>query len=345
MNARNHFGGQPDPRDLERNSRLAHWLQEILAIPPRATKTDVASLHDDGARLGEEYHPEFYVQLPDFVMALLSNDVQAALHYAPLLYHLIGCSTCHAAYLETYDALRATMQPDELHIRAGQNTSSMATTPPRMVVYLCQLLISQAEAVLRQARHEHTNNDAWARSLLQQAIHISAHIAQSTMRQRALRDLVEVATLFDGARGPVEQSPTAHSYAPVMSGANGTRSARITRGADTLQRPGSQAVIYLQAGTLPGMITQHEQTLELHLEGLDQQWRGRYVTIAVPLGALLEPVRWSGGNPRAIRSHGPVDEHGTLRTALGETDLQLSKAEDRNLLEAMFKKMDVQPTD
>jgi len=63
-----------------------------------------------------------------------------------------------------------------------ESTHSMATTSSRMLVYLCRLLINQAETVLREARHKHSDNDAWARSLLQQAIQISSHLMQSTLR-------------------------------------------------------------------------------------------------------------------------------------------------------------------
>ena len=93
------------------------------------------------------------------------------------------------------------------------------------------------------------------------------------------------------------------------------------------------------------MITQAGNMLELHLRDLELKLRGHYVSISVPLGSLLEPVRWLGGNPRAIRSTVPVDEHGTLRTPLGETELRLSNTEERNLLEAMFLKLDVRLAD
>jgi len=56
-------------------------------------------------------------------------------------------------------------------------------------------------------------------------------------------------------------------------------------------------------------------------------------------------VRWIGGNPHAIRSQVPVGEDGTLTTPLGSTDLRLSEPEDHNLLEAMFKKLDVRSAD
>ena len=61
--------------------------------------------------LDSNYHIHFYQQLPDFVMALLHNDAQAMLQYADLLYHLAGCSECHTAYLELYDALRGAVYP------------------------------------------------------------------------------------------------------------------------------------------------------------------------------------------------------------------------------------------
>jgi hypothetical protein len=63
------------------------------------------------------------------------------------------------------------------------------------------------------------------------------------------------------------------------------------------------------------------------------------------LGSLLEPVRWRGGNPRAIRSTGPVLPDGTLVTPLGLTDLLLQNTEERNLLEAMFLLIEVRALD
>ena len=86
---------------------------------------------------------------------------------------------------------------------------------------------------------------------------------------------------------------------------------------------------------------QNGPVLELQLKDLQETLRGRYVTISVVLGALLEPVRWHGGDPRAIRSTGPVQMDGTLVTPLGETDLTLQNAEERNLLEAIFLLIEV----
>jgi hypothetical protein len=210
------------------------------------------------------------------------------------------------------------------------------------LVYMCQLLINQAAEVLREARHDHSDNDAWARSLLQQAIYFSSHLMQSSQRQRALQDLVEVATFFDDTT-----IPAANSYLPVLSAGSGSRQGKIRRRAETLGRPNEEAAIYLQSGLSKqeGTITQNQDILELHLESLDQELRGQFLLISIPFGSLLEPVRWIGGNPRAIRSKVPVGEDGTLTTPLGTTGLQLSNPEDHNLLEAMFTKLDIRPAD
>jgi hypothetical protein len=322
---------------------MAQWLQQVLATTPQHSKTELAAITDDRGQFGDEYHTEFYQQLPDFVLALLNNDTQeATIHFAPLLFHLIGCPICHAAYLEIYDAMRATMQIDQVHTPVAEWPQSMATTSTRTLVDTCQLLINQAAAVLRQGRHGHTDNDAWARSLLQQAIYLSSHLMQSTLRQRALRDLVEVATVFDDAT-----TPTTQSYTPMLYIASGSRHSKIIRRAETLGRRAGQDTIYLQSGLseIEGTITQSEEILELHLEDLRQELRGRFLSISIPLGSLLEPVRWIGGNPHAIRSQVPVGEDGTLTTPLGSTELRLSNPEDHNLLEAMFKKLNVRTAD
>ena len=347
INKREHSEGSPVSRNRDQYALLARWLQELLAAPPGQVGAEAVSMHEGETRVEGNYHPQFYAQLPDFVMALLKNDSQATLRYAPLIYHLIGCRTCHTAYLEIYDAMRVATQLDipSIEVDVDEETHAMATTPARMVEYLTELLINQAEAVLRQARHDHENNDAWARSLLQQAIQISSHIMQGSMRQHALRKLVDVATMCDDTSDAAEQGPVSLSYASLSGAGNGSRHARTSRGAGALQRPESQQAIYLQSGTLTGVITQHEQTLELHLVDLEKGLWGHHVYISVLLGSLLEPVRWYGGNPRAIRSQVPVDAHGSLRMPLGETDLHLSKAEDRHLLETMFKKLDVRLAD
>ncbi len=345
-NGRNQPGGSPNPRNQGKNVQLAHWLQELLAAPPGQAKTETVSSGDDGELAGN-YHPQFYIQLPDFAMALLKNESQATLRYAPLIYHLIGCRTCHTAYLEIYDAMKAAIQPNipTVEVEQDEEMHSMVNVPVRMVELLCELLIDQAGALLRQSRHDHMDNNTRARALLQQAIYISLHIKQNTMRQHALRNLVEVASLVNTTPDPLEQNPAAHSFASLVGSGNGSRNARVLRSVHTLQRPESQQVIYLQSGQLSGAITQHENTLELHLVDLGKELRGHYINISVLLGTLLEPVRWYGGNPRAIRSQAPVDADGSLTTPLGETELSLSSAEDRYLLEALFKKLDVRPAD
>jgi hypothetical protein len=338
---KNNFDSSSDIRN--KNLPLAQWVQQVLATTPQKPKPELVSITDHGEQFGDEYHIEFYQQLPDFSLALLKNDTQATIHYAPLLFHLTGCPTCHAAYLEIYDAMREAVGTDESYTPVGQWSQSMANTSTRMLVYLCRLLINQAEEILRQARREHIDNDALARSLLQQAIYISSHFMQSTLRQRALQDLVKVATLFDDSA-----TPATHSYSPVLSAGGGSRhGSKVRRRAETLERPSGQNAIYLQSGLseLEGTITQNQDTLELHLENLGQELRGHFLTISVPLGSLLEPVRWIGGNPHSLRSQVPVSEDGTLTTPLGYTDLRINNPEDHNLLEAMFKKLDVRPAD
>ena len=322
---------------------LAQWLQQILATTPQHPKAELATITDIGGKFEDTYHLEFYRQVPDFVQALLNNATQKdVIRFGPLVFHLIECPTCHAAYLEIYGSMRATLGIDEAHTSTSTLPQSIATTSTRVLVYMCQLLIIQAAEVLREARHDHSDNDAWARSLLQQAIYLSSHLMQSTQRQRALQDLVEVATFFDDTT-----TPAAHSFLPVLSTGSTSRQGKIRRRAETLGRPNEEVAIYLQSGLSKqeGTITQNQGILELHLESLDQELRGQYLLISIPFGSLLEPVRWMGGNPRAIRSKVPVGEDGTLTTPLGSTDLQLSNPEDHNLLEAMFTKLDIRSAD
>ena len=320
---------------------LAQWLQQILATTPQLPQAELATIKENVGQFGDEYHLAYYRQLPDFVHALLNNATQAdIIRFGPLVFHLIGCSSCHAAYLEIYDAMSATIGIEEEHTSTSPLPQSIATTSTRVLVFICQLLINQAAEVLREARHENSDNDAWASSLLQQAIYLSRHLMQSTQRQRALQDLVEVATFFEDTT-----TPAAHSYLPVLSTGSGSRQGKIRRRAETLGRPEGQTAIYLQSGLSKheGSITQNQHVLELHLEDLGQELRGRFLIITIPFGSLLEPVRWIGGNPSAIRSQVPVGEDGSLSTPLGSTDLQLSNPEDHNLLEAMFTKLDIRP--
>lgn len=324
----------------DETSRLAQWLQQILKTIPQAERAPTAEQQDELELLFDgDYHLRFYQQLPDFIMALLENDGRATLHYAPLLFHLAGCSECHNAYLDLYDAMRAAVHPREPRPMLGQGTRTLGATPPRMLKHLCQVLISQAEAVLLQARHDRINENDAARSLLQLAMRISAHITQSNVRHQALHDLVRVATLFDGAHA--DPAAAGRSiYTPSL--VTGKRTVRRTETPACLpEMAQEQQAIHLQARSLAGKITQRENTLELHLSNLDETLRGQYVFLSVPLGGLLEPVRWLGGNPRAIRSTTSVDASGALTTPLGETELRLSNAEERNLLEVMFLRLEV----
>src|ERR1051326_64068 len=109
------FEGASDPRGEYGN--LARWLADVLdtssqveeQIPAR--KPGDAKLEQLELQLGSNYHLRFYQQLPDFIMALLSQEPDATIRYAPLLYHLAGCHDCHQAYLELYDALDAAVHP------------------------------------------------------------------------------------------------------------------------------------------------------------------------------------------------------------------------------------------
>lgn len=346
MNDHNQFEERADPHT--RYEKLALWLQEVLRVPLQR-KTLPAEVGEAQLELllESDYHLHFYQQLPDFVMALLNNDPMAALHHAPLLYHMAGCHECHSGYLELYDALRYAIQPQRPRSTLGQGTRTLAATPQRMLGHLCQTLISQAEAVLQQARHDHRDSDVTARRLLQLAITLSAHIAQSHVRRTALHDLVRVALLFEGPSPPRTEEPGVHAYAPSLTGAGGMRGGRKTlRHVEMLTRSSHQEqsivpIIHLQSRSLEGSITQHGAMLELHLQELDESLRGQYVTVSVLLGTLIEPVRWIGGNPHAIRSPVPVDASGGLTMPLGETELQLDRPEDHNLLETIFLRIDI----
>lgn len=345
MNDHNQFEGSTHPQT--HYEKLAFWLQEVLRRPLQTKPLPDLATGETHLELllGSDYHLHFYQQLPDFVMALLTNDPMAAVHYAPLLYHMVGCQQCHTGYLELYDAMRYAIQPQRPRSTLGQGTRTLAALPQRMLGHLCQTLISQAEAVLQQARHDHSNDDVTARGLLQLAISISSHIAQSHIRRFALQDLVRVALIFEGPSPPSHEDPNIHAYVPSLVGTGGMRGGRKTvRHAELLTRSPrhEQPVIHLQSQALEGSITQRGSMLELHLQDLEESLRGRHVTVSVLLGTLIEPVRWVGGNPHAIRSSMPVDAAGALIMLLGETELRLDKPEDHNLLEAVFLRTEIQ---
>lgn len=336
------FEGAPNPDNEYKN--LARWLTHVLGTPDQEEdissppSTTMTRLH---LLPGSTYHIRFYQQLPDFVMALLQNDPRATVHYGPLLYHLVGCQSCHQGFLELYDALEAAIHPRGARSTPGPETvRSLEATPPRMLAHVCQALISQAEAILLQARRDHVDQDNAARALLQLAMKISSRISQGIVRRQALQDLVRVATLFDGPSGPVQETPGTRTYTPLLTTAGGVRGPQ----AGTLERPElNEPTLLIQSQELEGRIVQKEQTLELHLQHLGPELRGRFVTIAIRLGSLIEPVRWQGGNPLSIRSTVPVDGQGNLVTPIGETELRLDNPGDHNLLEAMFLLLEVRP--
>lgn len=375
----NMFGDTSNPRsDPARYVRLAAWLREVVGMPsppfpdttqqnPKNAESSVSvsgNVHHIDIQLGSDYHLPYYQQLPDFIMMLLRDDQEAALHYAPLLYHLAGCRACHQGYLELYDAMRAALSPRSERSALGQGTRTLAATPHRMLGHLCRVLIDQAEVVLRQARREHQDKDASARQLLQLALRISAHIQQSTIRRDALQDLVRVATLFEGPAPPQQEEERGiYPFTSQFAGIGGMRGKKVMRRAEAPFRPQEteQPVILLQwrierqrqseehrtgmerggLATQEARVSQHGQTLELSLHDLEPALRGQYVAVDIPLGSLIEPVRWRGGNPRAIRSTAPVAADGSLTVPLGETELLLINTEDRNLLEAMFLLLEI----
>lgn len=345
MNDEKNFGQASELRG--NYSKLGQWLQQVLQTPGSQSTETTTLIEDSDSQLelqfSGDYHISFYQQLPDFIMALLNNDSDAAVHYAPLLFHLAGCRECHYAYVDLYDAMRAAIQPLGSRPLLGQGTRTLGATPHRMLSHLCQSLISQGEAILRQARHDHTTNDEAARSLLQLALRISAHITQSSLRRQALKDLVQVATLFGGSTLPQVPTPDGRAYTPIMASAGGVRRGKTTSRTDSNLRTNAadNNIIHLQSHGLEGSVVQQGDTLILHLQDLDVSLRGKQISISVFLGSLLEPVRWQGGNPHAIQSEGPVDENGTLITPIGKTELRLSQIEERNLLEAMFMLLEV----
>jgi hypothetical protein len=341
MNEYKQHEGAFEPEN--QNKLLAQWLQNLLTTA-QISDTATSTTED------EQYHPHFYQQLPDFVFALLNNQPQATLHYAPLLYHIVGCPTCRAAYLDLYAAMKATLQPSQADLALSQRIGQLSSfepepIPPRMVVHLSQSLIRQAEAVLRQARREHTDNTELARSLLLQAMHISAHVTQNHLRSQALQNLVQVATLFESSSDTIQQRPPLHSYSPLIDSGMSVTVRRADTTPPSPETSIGQRIIHLQSKMLEGTITQHDNTLELHLHNLDQALRGKHLAISVPLGSLIEPIRWHGGDPHTIRSDSPVDQQGNLNTTLGQTELQLNNLEERNLLEATFMLLEVRAAD
>ena len=316
--------------------QLARWLQSILQEPP---------VEGDSILLAEKEgtdHITLYRQLPDLIQAQLKGDQEAPIRYAPLLFHLVGCEACHQEYLHLYDALGFATQ---------SNTPQATTRQPRrwecnmnglqrMLGHLCRTLIQQAEFTLRQSAAQQEYRLDEARSLLQLAIRVSARIREQNRRSEALHDLVRVATLLDTASGPDAQYAEEHGQTASFTSA-GRERVRTVRSVIPMTATSRQTHLQLRSGQGEGAITQDGSTLILHLRNFGEIFRGRDVTISVLLGTLIEPIRWAGGNPRAIRSSTRVSKDGELSLVVGETDLQLAQEEDYHLLEVTFSLLEV----
>ncbi|MBE3568263.1 MAG: hypothetical protein IMW90_21300 [Thermogemmatispora sp.] len=336
---------QPHPGS---SGGLARWLQELM-LPPNAPAPSPSSPGEQLTLLqSHDDHLLLYQKIPDFCESLLKHDDQVYLRYAGLIYHLIGCSLCRSAYVETYAALGKTLGDQPRSPEQEALLRPPATVPPapaRSLVHLCQALIRQAELLLRQAEREPEREDALvaARQLLQRAIRLSAGLTQQ--REQALHDLVRVASLVTTSEGPPREPPL-YAYELRQPGPV-TRSVR--RGALPLAsaslsgQQATPAVILLQAGPYEGRIVQEGDLLVLFLQGLPPELHGQYLEAALPLGTLVEAVEWFGGNPQAIRSLETVDSQGRLRFPLGRTSLQLSRPEERNMLEVAFMRLELRP--
>src|SRR5947209_19964623 len=127
MNDYTHFDNAPGARD--EHIKLAQWLQYVLATPSQEPPLSSPAAHGQQSLFNNEYHLRFYQQLPDFIMALLQNDAQVTAHYASLMYHLLACPTCHAAYLELYDAMRYAVQERDAQPVVNQGTRPLSTIP------------------------------------------------------------------------------------------------------------------------------------------------------------------------------------------------------------------------
>src|SRR5258707_1358327 len=93
---------------------LAQWFYQVLTSGQSVVSSEQIPVGEDVSLLGSDYHAAFYPVIPNFARALLQHEPDLLTHYGSLLFHLIGCPTCHRAYLETYDALRVALAGDTL---------------------------------------------------------------------------------------------------------------------------------------------------------------------------------------------------------------------------------------
>ena len=95
----------------EEYAGLARWLQEVLQPPEQEEHLLNGEYENAQLKLvvEKDYHLTFNQQIPDFVMVLLANNSSATVQYASLLFHMVGCRTCHNTYLDCYSSMRATV--------------------------------------------------------------------------------------------------------------------------------------------------------------------------------------------------------------------------------------------
>src|SRR5690348_3125273 len=89
---------------------LAQWLQLILADTADDLEAGRTTVPDPTDQFIDADHMKFYRQIPDFAQALLKDPTREdVIRFGPLVFHLIACPDCHAAYREIYDAMSAAL--------------------------------------------------------------------------------------------------------------------------------------------------------------------------------------------------------------------------------------------
>ena len=109
MDFTEHTPASPSEETLR---NLAQWLQQVLLYPvdDTAIPAEKEALNSSEIPFVMQYHPTFFQKLPNFIMALLNNDPHVLSDYAPLLFHLVGCTVCREAYMELYAAMKEAVQ-------------------------------------------------------------------------------------------------------------------------------------------------------------------------------------------------------------------------------------------
>ena len=111
---------EPAPSKSQQK-QLAAFIQAVMNTPPSDLQLSEASSVLGSRALqvvGQDYHLEFYQQLPELVLSILNDEPdgpELVNHYGALLFHLAGCMICHQAYMELYNSLSAALsQPTSL---------------------------------------------------------------------------------------------------------------------------------------------------------------------------------------------------------------------------------------